>query len=158
MAGDAGLVQHADLFEHEQIDLEAVRNLTEPNLKDLGLGMGPRVKLLAAIQALRETAHGSAVRKPPHAPEAERRQLTVMFCDLVGSTALSQRLDPEDMRDLMRAYQQTCGDVDRALRAAMSRSIWAMALMVYFGWPRPTKTTPSGPCARRWRSWRCRQR
>src|SRR5882672_7331108 len=106
-----GLAQYTELFEHEQIDLEAVRNLTEPNLKDLGLGMGPRVKLLAAIQALRETAHSNAVRKPPaaHVPEAERRQLTVMFCDLVGSTALSQRLDPEQLREIMRAYQQAGG-------------------------------------------------
>ena len=85
-----GLVQHADLFEREQIDLDAVRHLTEANLKDLGLGMGPRVKCLAAIHALREIAHRPSVTKTPaeRAPEAERRQLTVTFCDLVGSTAL----------------------------------------------------------------------
>src|SRR5262245_4599446 len=131
-----GLAEHADLFVREQIDVDAVRYLTESNLKDLGLGMGPRVKLLAAIQALQQGAVSSPVKSPPteHAPEAERRQLTVMCCDLVGSTALAERLDPEDLRDLMQAYQRTCGEVIERYGGHVAQYL-GDGLMIYFGWP-----------------------
>ena len=99
-----GLEQYAEAFEREQIDPDSALYLTEANLKDLGLPMGPRARFLSAIQALSPPArptspgappNGVAVQSPASA-DAERRQLTVMFCDLVGSTALANRLDPED--------------------------------------------------------------
>src|SRR5262249_33508909 len=67
--------------------------------------------------------------------EAERRQLTVMFCDLVGSTALAHTLDPESLRELMRAYQQTCGRVVEKYEGHVAQYL-GDGLMVYFGWPK----------------------
>ncbi len=110
---ELGLGQYADAFEAEQIDLDAARHLTDDVLKDLGLPTGPRLKLLAAIKTLNEAKAVDAPAntdaeetvRPSAVPEGERRQLTVLFCDMVGSTALSEKLDPEELRDVMRAYQ-----------------------------------------------------
>src|SRR2546426_3894166 len=77
----------------------------------------------------------SAVTPNRTAPEAERRQLTVMFCDLVGSTALSERLDPEDLRDVLRAYQDTCAEALRRFEGHIAQTL-GDGLMVYFGYPR----------------------
>ena len=78
-----GLGEYAEVFEVEQIDLEALPDITEADLKDMGLPIGPRRKLLRAVAGL---AEGVTEPKAPAAPrEAERRQITVMFCDLVGS-------------------------------------------------------------------------
>jgi class 3 adenylate cyclase/predicted ATPase len=70
----------------------------------------------------------------PSTPDAERRQLTVMFCDLVDSTPLSEQLDPEDLRDVVRAYQQTCADVVQRFKGHIAQLL-GDALLVYFGWP-----------------------
>src|ERR1044071_7472475 len=89
-----GLGEYAQRFGENAIDLSVVRDLTEQDLKDLGVPLGHRRKMLRAI-AERDLAPGETPTEP--VPQDERRHLTVMFCDLVGSTALSQRLDPEDM-------------------------------------------------------------
>ena len=104
-----GLGRYADAFGENEIDLDALPYITEDDLKDIGIALGARRKLLAAIvelkpvagQASEEAAAGDGLSSR----EAERRQLTVMFCDLVGSTELSARLDPEDLREVMRHYQ-----------------------------------------------------
>jgi class 3 adenylate cyclase len=86
--------------------------------------------------------------QPPraaHTPEAERRQLTVLFCDLVDSTVLASQLDPEDLREVVRAYQETCAKVIARYRG-ISPSISAMACWSTSGTPKRTKTTPSGRC------------
>ena len=70
----------------------------------------------------------------PSAPEAERRQLTVLFCDVVGSTALSARLDPEDLRDVVRAYQRTCAEVIQRFDGYIAQYL-GDGLLVYFGYP-----------------------
>ena len=70
-----------------------------------------------------------------HMQDAERRQLTVMFCDLVGSTPLSEQLDPEDLRDIVRAYQQACAEVVQRFDGHIAQLL-GDALLVYFGWPR----------------------
>src|SRR5262249_40504704 len=113
-----GLEQYASAFQDNAIDAEILRELTADDLKDLGVNLvGHRRKLLAAIAALRPDpstgapiAPGEQVRRGPAAGigagEAERRQLTVMFCDLVGSTPLSARLDPEDLRAVIGAYHR----------------------------------------------------
>jgi len=114
-----GLHQFAEVFEREQIDLEALRVLTEANLKDLGLPMGPRAKLLASIQTLRESGTPSASILPDSPPPAlvegeipiiagERRQLTVLFCDMVGFTELANRVDPEILQKIIRTYEDAC--------------------------------------------------
>src|SRR5437762_5636162 len=94
-----GLSEYAQRFADNAIDLSIVRDLTEQDLKDLGVLLGHRRKMLRAIAELKgdvlPTAPGT---QPTPRDSAERRQLTVMFCDLVGSSALSVRLDPEDLR------------------------------------------------------------
>ena len=76
-----------------------------------------------------------------------------MFCDLVGSTALSERLDPEELRELMRAYRKAGGEVVARYEGHMAQYL-GDGLMVYFGWPAPTRTMLSAACVRPWRSLR----
>ena len=127
---DLGLAQHAELFEQNDIDAEVLSALTEADLQSLGLSLGHRKKLLKAIAALDPL---DAVAAPPPS-EAERRQITVMFCDLVGSTALSEQLDPGDLRDLMAAYQSVCGGVIEGYDGHVAQYL-GDGLMTYFGWP-----------------------
>src|SRR5271170_7667115 len=105
-----GLAQYAQLFRSNDIDGELLHRLTGDDLKEIGVtSLGHRKKLLQAVAAL--SAPSGATASIPAAPAKslapERRQLTVMFVDLVGSTALSEQLDPEDMGELIRAYQRT---------------------------------------------------
>ncbi|MDP6952213.1 MAG: adenylate/guanylate cyclase domain-containing protein, partial [Alphaproteobacteria bacterium] len=124
-----GLGQFAEAFESEQVLPEDIADLTEDDLKDLGVPLGPRKRILKAAS--------QAADEPPAAnltTEAERRQITVMFCDLAGSTALSERLDPEDLRTLMQAYQQACGVVIERYDGHVAQYL-GDGLMTYFGWP-----------------------
>jgi class 3 adenylate cyclase len=103
-----GLAQYEEAFRKNDIDARVVPELTVDDLKELGVAaVGHRRLLLHAIAALR-TDDGAAVKGAPsllaRSAEAERRVLTVMFCDLVGSTSLSARLDPEDLREVIAAY------------------------------------------------------
>ena len=111
-----GLGKYEAVFRENDIDETVLPSLTHENLKELGVAsLGHRVKLLDAIAALRSDASGkmpsvevTASSSPSVPPEdrAERRQVTVMFADLVGSTALSARMDPEDLREVISAYQK----------------------------------------------------
>ncbi|MDU6747036.1 MAG: adenylate/guanylate cyclase domain-containing protein, partial [Bradyrhizobium sp.] len=107
-----GLGQYVGLFERQCIDLDVVADLTESDLAQLGLPIGDRRRLQRAIAALNNGAGSTLVvngrRASGVTSGAERRQLTVMFCDLVGSTSLSERFDPEDVRDIIAAYRETC--------------------------------------------------
>ena len=100
-----GLERYEPAFRENEIDLDVLSELTEADLVTLGLPLGPRRKLLKAIVGLRESAPPSP-EVPASVPlsQAERRQLTVMFCDLVGSTLLSTRLDLEDLREIIGRY------------------------------------------------------
>src|SRR5262245_27121070 len=108
---ELGLGQYAQRFAENEIDFSVLRDLTEQDLKELGVPLGHRRKLLAAIAKLGASAPASSqptsAEAKPH-DTAERRQLSVMFCDLVGSTALSARLDPEDMREIISGYHRCC--------------------------------------------------
>ena len=134
-----GFDQYAQIFVDNYIDLEVLPDLSDAELKELGVPLGHRKKLLKAIAELdNATAIAPsplvvAQRLPTDA--AERRQLTVMFCDLVGSTALSQNLDPETLRELMRSYQHSCGAVIDKYDGHVAQYL-GDGLMVYFGWPR----------------------
>ena len=107
------LGEYAEAFVKNRIKLDHLADLCEDDLRELGVAaMGDRKALLRAIAAfadesaeLTEMASGGSEEPPLRTTEAERRLLTVMFCDLVGSTALSRQLDPEDLRDVMRRYQ-----------------------------------------------------
>src|SRR5215468_8614278 len=100
-----GMSEYAERFAENGIDISVLRHLTDQDLKDIGVLLGHRRKLLAAIAEL-----PGATPVAPHEAKteggAERRQLTVMFCDLVGSTALSSRLDAEDLHEIIGAYQR----------------------------------------------------
>src|SRR5262245_56949409 len=89
-----------------------------------------RAPVIGATAQVRQTP----VEQKETAPDAERRQLTVMFCDLVGSTALAERLDPEELRDLMHAYTEACGEVVAHFTGHVAQ-VRGDGLMVYFGWP-----------------------
>src|SRR6516165_5001830 len=117
-----GLGKYEAAFRENDIDETVLPSLTHENLKDLGVAsLGHRVKLLDAIAALRTDAPGKTpyvdAATTPSAPSAyledraERRQVTVMFSDLVGSTALSARMDPEDLREVISAYQKCVADM-----------------------------------------------
>src|SRR6476620_7873064 len=106
--GKLGLEQYAPAFRDNAIDSGVLPRLTAEDLKDLGVTLvGHRRRLLDAIAALGAevpAAVAAASRTAASGADAERRQLTVMFCDLVDSTALSSRLDPEDLREVIAAY------------------------------------------------------
>ena len=138
-----GLGRYAEAFAENAVDLETLPHLSDDDLKELGLPLGHRRKLQAAIS---ELAGAPSADQPENwvaasmgsreiARKAERRQLTVVFCDLVESTALSARLDPEDMREVLRAYQDACSRViaryDGYVAKFMGDGIYA-----YFGFPR----------------------
>src|SRR5882757_8327222 len=132
-----GLEQFVTAFLENDIDGEILPELTADDLIGLGVtSIGHRRRLLAAIAALRsETPRPVAETAPAVSSEAERRQLTVMFCDLVGSTALSTRFDPEDLRELIgdyhRAVADTVGRFDGFVAKYMGDGV-----LVYFGYPR----------------------
>ncbi len=140
-----GFGKYADAFEREEVDLDALPHLTSEILKDIGVPAGPRAKLLVAIQALKQedSAATTSDTIEPAAPteaqvtvrEAERRQITVMFCDLVGSTEFAAKLDPEDLRALMQAYQQATGAVVERYEGHVAQYL-GDGIMTYFGWPK----------------------
>jgi class 3 adenylate cyclase len=128
-----GLQQYEQAFRDNAIDAAVLPELTVDDLKDLGVNLvGHRRKLLAAISALRS---GPAPDSVARAPSVERRQLTVMFCDLVGSTALSVRRDPEDLRDLIAAYHRAVADVVKRFEGFVARYM-GDGILIYFGYPR----------------------
>jgi len=102
-----GLAQYAQRFTENGIDVSALRHLTDQDLKEIGVLLGHRRKMLAAIGELARAAPAAPEPAPRAEPKtqdaAERRQVTVMFSDLVGSTALSARMDPEDLREVISA-------------------------------------------------------
>ena len=127
-----GLGRYAPLFSENAIDPDVLLELTEPDLTSLGIVLGHRKKILKAIAQLKEERHQAATASNP---EAERRLLTVMFCDLVGSTELSSRMDAEDMRELLRHYQKACTSVVAAYDGFVAQYL-GDGIMVYFGYPR----------------------
>jgi class 3 adenylate cyclase len=106
-----GLERYEAAFRDNEIDWDALPKLTTEDLKDLGVVLGGhRRKLLEAIAALRSQVDATP-EQAAAAPTAERRLLTVMFCDLVGSTALAARLDPEDLREVINEYLRVVANV-----------------------------------------------
>src|SRR5690242_3303906 len=127
-----GLEQYEASFRENAIDDSVLPSLTAEDLKDLGVVIvGHRRKLLNAIAALRADADA---KDALFRNTAERRQLTVMFCDLVGSTALSTRIDPEDMRDIIGAYHRCCAEVIAKAGGFVARYM-GDGVLAYFGYP-----------------------
>ena len=137
-----GLEQYEAAFRENKIDDTVLPSLTAEDLKELGVGsVGHRRKLLDAIAALRAEVGASTPRPdvPPATVNAtkdtaERRQLTVMFADLVGSTALSARLDPEELREIIGAYHGRCAEVITGSGGFVAKYL-GDGVLAYFGYP-----------------------
>ena len=133
-----GLGQYAQTFAENEIDVSVLPHLTDQDLKDIGVPLGPRRKILAAITA--ETGTTNATPEPaasiePKAQDtAERRQVTVMFSDLVGSTALSARMDPEDLREVISAYQKSVAETVQRFGGFVAKYM-GDGVLIYFGYP-----------------------
>ena len=140
---EIGLGRHEQIFASNEIDFDIIRSLTDADLREFGLAWGDRKRLLQAVARLDErraadTSTPATASGPPAedalSPGGERRQLTVMFCDLVGSTALSGKLDPEDLRSLLHAYRTHCGEVIARYEGFVARYV-GDGILTYFGWP-----------------------
>jgi class 3 adenylate cyclase/tetratricopeptide (TPR) repeat protein len=139
--GALGLGQYAAAFAANHITVDLLPSLTAADLRDVGvMSIGHRRRMLDAIAA-RKTARSSDM--PPTVPEplAGRRQVSVMFCDLVGSTALSARLDPEELSALIRAYQQRVNDIVARYHGFIARYL-GDGVLIYFGWPEAREDDP----------------
>ena len=135
-----GLAQYAALFAENEIDLDVLPELTEQDLKELKIPLGHRKKLLRAIGQICLSADfvarsaKTAAAAPSRRAEAERRQLTVVFCDLVDSTSLSNRIDPEDLREVIRVYHDACAKVVAQYNGYVAKFL-GDGVLVYFGYP-----------------------
>jgi class 3 adenylate cyclase len=133
-----GMSEYAQRFAENDIDASVLPHLTDQSLKELGVSLGHRLKILAAVKEL----GGPTPAPPPLAtptetkPQdtAERRQVTVMFTDLVGSTALSARMDPEDLRDIISAYQKCIAETVQRFGGFIAKYM-GDGVLIYFGYP-----------------------
>ena len=142
--GRHGLDQYAQTFAENNIDYSVLPDLTEDDLEKLGVSLGHRKKLLRAIDAVRPARQargttevsriGTEAISPVQHRDAEFRQITVMFCDLVGSTQLAEKLDPEDLHKLIDAYRGECSTAIRRYGGEVAR-YFGDGVMAFFGWP-----------------------
>jgi hypothetical protein len=145
-----GMSEYAEHFKQNGITIAALRHLTDQDLKEIGVLLGHRRVMLAAINTMGDAAR--VVAEPAFVPErrpqdtAERRHVTVMFSDLVGSTALSTRLDPEDVRELILAYQQCVTEAVGRHGGFLAKYMGSSIL----GTHRHMKTTSNAPYAPVW--------
>jgi class 3 adenylate cyclase len=133
-----GMPEYGECFAQNKIDLSVLPHLTDQDLKDIGVPLGHRRKMLAAIREL----PGDPPLTPKTVPTgeakaqgtAERRQVTVMFSDLVGSTALSARMDPEDLREVISAYQKCVAETVGRFGGFVAKYM-GDGVLVYYGYP-----------------------
>jgi class 3 adenylate cyclase len=127
------LERYAETFRDNAIEIEVLPELSEADLEKLGVLLGHRKIMLKAIAALR-APEPVAEPTPPRGDTAERRQLTVMFCDLVGSTPLSTRFDPEDLREIVGAYHRCVADTVARFGGFVAKYM-GDGVLIYFGYP-----------------------
>jgi class 3 adenylate cyclase/predicted ATPase len=136
--GSLGLGQYTQRFDENGIDVSVLRHLTDADLAALGVLLGHRRKMLAAIADLSGAVPNATPLPPSTEPNpqdaAERRQVTVMFSDLVGSTALSARMDPEDLREVIAAYQKCVAETVHHFDGFVAKYM-GDGMLMYFGYP-----------------------
>ncbi len=132
-----GLGQYVELFKENDVTLSVLPYLSDEDLQELGISLGHRRILAAEIKKLNpaDLSEDPTPITKDSEEDAERRQLTVVFCDLVGSTLLTQQLDPEEMREVLRQYQNTVTAAVRRYQGYVARFVGDGTLS-YFGWPR----------------------
>ena len=133
-----GMSEYAQRFAENRIDLSVLPHLTDQHLKELGVALGDRLKMLHAIGELTAASaaatQSTAATKPAQRDTAERRQVTVLFSDLVGSTALAGRMDPEDLREVISAYQKCVAEAVSHFGGFVAKYM-GDGVLVYFGYP-----------------------
>ncbi|MGB6539850.1 MAG: AAA family ATPase [Xanthobacteraceae bacterium] len=132
-----GMSEYAKRFAENDIDISVLRDLTDQDLKELDVSLGHRRKMLRAIAEFAGAAPTSpqpALTEPKPHDTAERRQVTVMFSDLVGSTALSARMDPEDLREVISAYQKCVAETVQRFGGFVAKYM-GDGVLIYFGYP-----------------------
>ena len=133
-----GLSRYEEAFREAEIGPDVLPDLTDSDLEKLGVPLGDRKRLLKAIASFGPAQMVAEPRGPSPTPSstdaAERRQLTVMFCDLVGSTAMSARLDPEDMREVIAAYHRCCAELITKAGGFVAKYM-GDGVLAYFGYP-----------------------
>ncbi len=133
-----GLGRYARVFAENEIDFETLPHLSDVDLKEIGIALGPRRKLMAAIADWSDNQQVAGVFEEtpsrPAAGEAEHRQLTVMFVDLVKSMELASRIDPEDLREILSAYQSLVTEITESFAGQVAKYM-GDGVLCYFGWP-----------------------
>jgi hypothetical protein len=146
-----GLERYEAAFRDNDVDAEVLPELTADDLVSIGvISAGHRRKLLAAIAALCAEMPAAVTAASRAQADAERRQLTVMFCDLVGSTALAACLDPEDLREVIAAYHHAVADMSSGASTRLSRNTWATVSWFISATRERMRTMPSGRSAPGW--------
>jgi class 3 adenylate cyclase len=143
------LSEYAERFAENGVDIDVLPELTDQDLEKMGVLLGHRRRMLRAIRMLDSAAITPSATAAPAPPQtrapsqdsAERRQLTVMFCDLVGSTALSERLDPEDLRDLIGAYHKCVAETISRFDGFVAQYL-GDGVLAYFGYPQAHEDDP----------------
>jgi len=136
-----GLGKYAPIFSENELEPADLSELSEDDLKEIGLPLGPRRRILKAVRALDaadrvpKESTGDDAADAHTRVEDERLQLTVMFCDLVGSTALSQKLDPEDYREIIMSFQKAVSEAVRRFDGYVAKYL-GDGVLAYFGYPR----------------------
>ena len=142
---ELGLGQYAQRFAENEIDVSVLPHLTDQDLKDLGVPLGHRRKILAAINqdagSIRPLVGVTQHVEPTNVEAPERRHVTVMFSDLVGSTALSTRIDPEDLREVISAYQKCVAETVARFDGFVAKYM-GDGVLVYFGYPEAHEDDP----------------
>jgi class 3 adenylate cyclase len=137
-----GVSEYTQRFVENGIDVSVLRYLTDQDLEKVGVLLGHRRKMLAAITEMIGTAPAAPTHAPTTEPKrqdaAERRQVTVMFSDLVGSTALSARMDPEDLREVISSYQKCVAETMQRFGGFVAKYM-GDGVLVYFGYPQECK-------------------
>jgi class 3 adenylate cyclase len=139
-----GMSEYTRRFTENDIDTSVLRHLTDQDLKELGISLGHRRKMLAAIAELASAVPASpqpASTEPKPQDTAELRQVTVMLLDLVGSTALSAHMDPEDLREVISAYQKRVAETVRRFDGFVAKYM-DDGVLVYFGYPHSHEDDP----------------